>query len=385
MSNKHSIQIILFSYDYPPLDGGISRLCAAIVKYLNSHGCDVSVLSCRQNGKKYFKQVKVKTIRVPHARILREMFSFYYLMRYRRALFITGLWYPEALLCYLAGVKNFVILAHGNEFMGGLRGLKNSTLNFLRRMVVKKARLVIANSGYTANLVSAPFSSNNNIIVVPLGVDEKWFYPVEEDEKMQLRKNMGISENKMVVLTVGKVICRKGHDVVLRALANLSQEDKNKIVYLIVGLGSRIDYLKTLAKHLGILHLVKWLGFVGEEDLSYYYQLSDLFVMCSREEEENKAVEGFGLVFLEAQASGIPVIGTRQGGVVDAIENGKGGFLIDRDDDKQLAGYFKQFIINPGELKQQGSLARVRVEKSCTWGCYGQKIYNALQKMINDG
>lgn len=378
---------IFVSYDYPPLEGGISRLCVEVVNFLKEKNDAVSVITAWQkNSNVYFCAPDVFTIRVSCKRIFRELLTYWYLLfRFvgkKHNLIITGVWYPEALLCVLSGFKNLIIFAHGNEVMPSVKGFKGSIQRRLRKFVFKRAKLVIANSHYTANLVRV-IAPKGNIVTIPLGVDPVKFSPFVD--KCFLRKQRGIPENKIVILTVARVQAYKGHDVVLKALSMLSNVEKSAFLYLVIGRGDYLEELKSIAKNLNVEDVVQWLGSISEEDLPDYYRLSDLFVLCTREEKSLQEVEGFGLVFLEAQASGLMVIGTNQGGVPDAIDHGNGGFLINRDDCFQLTNYLKSFIQNSVILVEQGKLARKRVEDGCTWMHFRKSFYNTLSENLLDG
>lgn len=384
MKLQNNTDTIFISYDYPPLAGGISRLCVAVVDLLKEKNTTVSVITTKQKYSNIlddcFCSPSVFTIRVPRKRVFRELFTYLYLLfrvnNKKDRLVVTGLWYPEALLCVLSGFRKLVIFVHGNEVMENGRGVKGFILKRLRKFVFRHAQLIIANSNYTANLARV-IVPTGKIISIPLGVDHVRFHSVADN--LLLRKKFCIPEDKIVILTVARIQPNKGHDVILKALSLLNGVEKKAFYYLVIGKGDYLEALKSMAKNLNIENIVKWLGFISEEDLPNYYRLSDIFVLCTREEKYLQEVEGFGLVFLEAQASGIMTIGTNQGGIPDAIEHGNGGFLIDRNDYLQLANYLRGFIRNPNGLAEQGRLARKRVENGCTWHHFGEKFYNALK------
>jgi len=125
---------------------------------------------------------------------------------------------------------------------------------------------------------------------------------------------------------------------------------------------------------------VVWLGFVPEADLSSLYAASDLFVLVTRELEASREVEGFGLVFLEAQACGTAVVGARTGGIPDAVADGEGGWLIEADDEAALALHLRSLIASPEAVRAEGARGRVRVLRDCTWGGYWQAFRAALNR-----
>jgi phosphatidylinositol alpha-1,6-mannosyltransferase len=101
-------------------------------------------------------------------------------------------------------------------------------------------------------------------------------------------------------------------------------------------------------------------------------------VLCSREVIERQEVEGFGLVFLEAQACGTPVIGTRSGGIPDAVKEGEGGWLIAPDDSATLTSILSSLSTDPESFRKMGEEARLRVERECTWEHYMRRFTTAL-------
>ena len=109
-----------------------------------------------------------------------------------------------------------------------------------------------------------------------------------------------------------------------------------------------------------------------------FYNFNDIFVLCTREATNSTSVEGFGLVFLEAQACGIPVIGVRSGGIPDAIEEGNGGWLIEQDNELKLANLFQCLIDNRELVVKEGKKARIRVVEKANWKKYNESLYKIL-------
>ncbi len=371
----------LVSFDYPPLEGGISRLCAAIVDNWVEQGKKVSVISREVSSQPpAFAAPKTAEYRVPAKRGRAEWQLFKRLRRYHREdIVVTGVWYPEALIARLAGCKHIVVLAHGNEVMLGRPTLKNRLLSLARRWLLKRAQLVIANSHYTGDLVAQ--QTKTTVKVATLGVDEERFQPLPMEQRLAARRAFSIPTEKFVLLTTSRVQAYKGHDVVLRALARLNDEVREKVHYAIAGRGEHLAALQQLVLELDLANCVQFLGFVDDDKLPALYASVDVFTMCTREEKAAKQVEGFGLVFLEAQACGTPAIGVRQGGIVDAIEENRGGFLLARDDSQALAELIERLLAQPDLLMQQRQLARQRVENSTTWTHYGQRVSEILQPL----
>ncbi len=159
------------------------------------------------------------------------------------------------------------------------------------------------------------------------GVDAARFSEVRP--RPDLVSAYGLAD-KRVLLSVGRLIERKGFDTLIRALPAIAAALPN-IHYLIVGDGPYRAGLETLAAELGVTDRVTFAGYVAEDDLADHYGLCDLFVLPNREMPDGDN-EGFGLVYLEANAAGKPVISGRAGGVLDAVSDGENGLTVDGTD-----------------------------------------------------
>lgn len=370
-------ELLMFSYDYPPHDGGIARLCSEIAAGWTRTGADVQVIAPAPRKGTPTPPSRTRELRVRHSRPWREWESYRALRdRTCRGPVICGLWYPDGLLAQVAGARPRVILAHGFELMPTKARWRRKIWRRMLRCVCESADLVIANSEYTRKLVleRAPGAK---VLAIPLAVDCRRFSPGDAQEA---KRRFGVA-NKVVLSTVSRLDAYKGHDVVLRAIAASSERSRGNFVYLIAGKGPHQGELERQVTELGLAEQVRFLGFVPEDDLPDLYRASDLFLLCSREVAERQEVEGFGLVFLEAQACGTPAIGTRTGGIPDAIKEGEGGWLIEQDDAAALSRFLSQLVDDPTAFLAAGKRARKRVERQCTWEHYMRRFVAALESL----
>lgn len=369
--------MIVHSFDYPPLHGGISRLCAEIAAGLSARGLPVLGLS-QQGGEGAGSTIPdVSEVRVTSRRPLREWQAFRSLRshRGRGKPVVCGTWYPEGLLAVLAGVRPVVILAHGSELMPPRERWRRPIWRRLQRRVLEAADLVLADSDYTRRLV-LDGSPGCRVATVPLAVDHVRFHP---GDRAAARSKLGV-EGRLTISSVSRINFYKGHEVVFRALAALPPDARGRFTYLVAGRGPDEGRLRELSAGLGLDGVVRWLGYVAEDDLPDVYRASDLFALCTREVHEAQEVEGFGLVFLEAQACGTPVVGTRTGGIPDAVHEGRGGWLIEQDDHDALARLLKTLADDPQEFRRAGIEARRRVEEEATWDHYVRRLEAALER-----
>jgi len=368
--------MIIFSFDYPPNDGGISRLCEEIVKGLSRKGIRVNVLTQEeQNNRKGFVPDTYET-RVTSKRPWRELYAIRKLRYWRKdAPIICGIWYPEGLLAIITGIHPVIIFAHGLELFPTRSWHRRYIWNIFKKYVFRNADLIVADSQYSFNILKEQ-GIEKKAEIIPLAVDSLRFSP--GDKKKAKSKFMAL--DKFVITSVSRILSYKGHEVVFRALANLPRERRNRFIYLIAGRGPDKDILAQISRELGVESSVRWMDFIKEEDLPDFYRAADLFVLCTRENMRRQEVEGFGLVFLEAQACGTPVVGTRTGGITDAIKEGDGGWLIAQDDANALTNIIIKLEETPSEIVEAGIKARARIERESTWDSYFKRFLSILEE-----
>jgi len=351
-------QPLFFSFDYPPMGGGVARLCSEIVMQSHNHeGIRFRVLT-GQSPRPWRELMALKTL----ATMGRVNYCF------------CGLWYPEGLLATLANIRPRIILAHGSELMPTRQRWRRGLWKHMQSWVLNNADLVIANSRFTADLVKAA-APRSKVAAIPLAVDPELFSP---GSMAGARAKLALPD-KFIISTVSRLHEYKGIDTVLRALALLPAGLRERFHYVLVGTGPDRARLENLALELGVESAVQWLGLIDDRSLCDVYRASNLFVLCTRENLNQREVEGFGLVFLEAQACGTPVIGARSGGIPDAVSDGNGGWLVKPDDPADLARKFEELALRPEILERQRVLARERVLASCTWRSYITTMFGALK------
>jgi phosphatidyl-myo-inositol dimannoside synthase len=368
MSNK----LLIFSYDFPPSNGGVARLCKEIAIGMCSHYKEVTIIT-RKKEKRSESLKNIEIIELPSSRFKCEIQAYIHLSKINdkeNVDIICGLWHPEATLALIAGFKNVFVLGHGTEFLHGNAFFrKYFWLPIYAKCILKKSKLVIANSLYTNNLVKA-VDLNIKVITLPLGVNETFFKPYEKPKEDKIIK----------IASLSRVEKFKGYDFIAKSIASLPENYKNKIYWNIGGIGPYLEELKILVKTLKIEEHVFFHGFVKEENLPAFYNSNDLFVLCTREQTNSIQVEGFGLVFLEAQSCGLPVIGVNSGGIQDAIEHENGGWLIKQDDEKSFHTILKIIMDDSTILKTQSINARKRIIEKCTWIDYNMNLKKILSK-----
>lgn len=367
-------KLLIFSYDFPPSNGGIARLCQEIASGMLEYYSEVKVLTRKKSEEQVFHNVnKIEVVELSSARFQCEKEAFQYLYKIKNKENIDvlcGLWHPEATLALLAGFKNVFILGHGTEFLAGKSTFrKYFWLPIYAKWILGKSKLNIANSEYTKGLIHQ-INPKAKSVAMPLGVNSDFFKPLETNIK---------TSDTFKIATLSRILQFKGYDFIAKTIADLPIYYQEKVEWNIGGTGPYLNELKALVQQLGIQKQVLFHGFIKEEVLPNFYNSNDIFVLCTREQNHSTSVEGFGLVFLEAQSCGIPVIGTKTGGIADAIENENGGWLIEQDSQIQLTNILINCIQDKIFTTNQGKIARLRVEQNCTWKLYNNKLFNFLQ------
>jgi phosphatidylinositol alpha-1,6-mannosyltransferase len=253
--------------------------------------------------------------------------------------------------CFRAGVPYYIV-AHGVELLLSLYG----RLPRWRQRDFARSVRVIANSRATARLAADTFTLGIPPAVVNPSVGPR---PAAEDiaaRAADLRRELRFDRDEgPLVLTVGRLVPRKGCDLVLRSVAELAPEYPG-LRYIVAGDGTERARLDSLARELGIADRIRMLGDVDDLTKWAAYDICDLFVSPTRP-SHSADWEGFGIVFLEAALSRRPAIGGRTGGTADAIVDGLTGVLVDPDAPGELSGAIRRLLSDAGLRARLGRTA----------------------------
>ncbi len=184
-----------------------------------------------------------------------------------------------------------------------------------------------------------------------------------------------------ILLTVARLVTRKGIDTVIRALPPLLDQTPG-LQYWIVGSGPARHSLAQLAQELQLVHAVHFMDSVSDSELPAVYQKATVFVMTSRAEYHAGSVEGFGIVYLEASATGLPVVAARSGGAAEAVIENETGLLVPPDDPQALAQTLAR-LLNDAALRQRlGRNGRRWVEREMNWDRVGRQFMSIIERAL---
>lgn len=282
--------------------------------------------------------------------------SFWLVVTQRITAIYAGRALPEGLVALIVARmtrRPVFIYAHGEELTGWGRGKKFQAMCFAMR----NADGILANSDNT-----------RDVLVNLLGVDCQRIsltYPTVDEERFHpglpasdLRGSIGVRGEKKLILSVGRLLNRKGFDNVIRSLPALLEQGMD-IEYALIGIGNELYYLQGLAREFDVADRVHFLGHVSYEDLPRWYNACDLFAMPNRDIDGD--TEGFGLVFLEAAASGKPAVAGKAGGTGSAVVDGVTGLRVDGENIAEIASVLERLLSDPEESARMGRAGRQRV------------------------
>lgn len=256
----------------------------------------------------------------------------------------------------------FVLIAHAKEVSSRLGWVQRVRLG----RVLRAAGSIACVSGYTQlELQQRLHVPEARTRVIHPGVDPERFQPRPPDEA--LLRRLGIA-SRPLLLTVARLVERKGHDQVIRALPRLAARYAG-IRYVVCGSGeARVEArLRRLARDLGVADRMVWTGSLSDAEVVELYRACDVVVMASRTLERTGDAEGFGITFLEAAACEKPVVAGAEGGVGDAVLDGRTGFLVDPHNSMAIAAKIDRLLEDPELCARMGKAGRQRVLAEFTW------------------
>jgi phosphatidylinositol alpha-1,6-mannosyltransferase len=276
---------------------------------------------------------------------------------------------PEGLGAFLASRamrRPYVCWAHGEE----LSYVKSSReLTWLMRRVIHGAAALVANSRNTAAMLADFGAPADRLHVIHPGVDSARFR--RDAERARAMRSTLAGADDLLLLTVGRLQRRKGHDHVIEALSGLVASHPH-LRYVIVGDGEERARLERIAAERGVADRVVFAGVVAPETLPAYYAAADLFVHPNRVEAGD--FEGFGIVFLEAAAASLPVIGGNTGGVPEAVSDGRNGVLVSGTDVEELRAAIVRFADDPALRASMGRAGREMAASAFDWSSAAGKL-----------
>ena len=375
------VNFLVVSTDFSPRSWGIGAYTKELSTSL-SKGNQVTVLATGiPNAKTFDHGCSYRIIRTPSVPILRHIALLIYIpwiiRRYNIDAILHIVWITSLIshLWYCLIPVPYFVSVFGTEIRDDKRSWRRRVKYYLkgwRIVALRKARGIFPISYYSARLVMSLGIEQSCIEVIFGGIDTQRFKPIANDQRSNKQKKL---------LTVSRLDLNKGHDRVLEALSILKNQGLVP-KYTIVGQGPEEMRLRKITQSLGLGNQVEFTGFVPDNQLPAVYTSCNIYVMASREIPGRlDLVEGFGISFLEASASGLPVVAGNSGGISDAVQNGKTGLLVNPDDPEDIASAIKRLLVDTNLARRLGNEGRRWTETQMSWEHVAERLIKAMQRM----
>jgi phosphatidyl-myo-inositol dimannoside synthase len=269
--------------------------------------------------------------------------------------------------------RPYGVVLHGAEIT--VPGRLPGTAQLLKR-VLSRAGIVVAAGGYP--LAEAERTAGRRLpsVVVPPGVDTDRFVPLTDPARAAARVRLGLPTEGRLIVSVSRLVPRKGMDVLIRAAALLAPS-RPDLTVAIAGGGRDHDRLERLIRSSGAP--VRLLGRVAHDDLPGLYGCGDVFAMLCRNRWGGLEQEGFGIVFVEAAAAGVPQVAGDSGGAAEAVVDGETGVVVRHPDDPALvADALAQLLDDPARRGRMARAGRERAVQSFSYDILAARLGAAL-------
>ena len=372
--------------DFGPRAGGIETFIIGLIERLPKDSV-VVYTSAQDNSEKYdeswLENFGVRVIRdrtkilLPTPRVARAVSKVAREYRTQSACF--GAAAPLGLLAPTlrrAGVKRIISLTHGHEVWWA----KVFPFSLAIRRIGSQIDCLTYLGEFTRNAISRALTPRARLKMVRIapGIDIGHFAPLIAGSPPEtLRRDMGL-ENKRLIVSVGRLVHRKGQDRLIESLAIVRKEISNAHL-LLVGEGPYRGKLEEIAAKEGLSDAVTFIGRVQLEQLPQYIRCGDLFAMPSRSRFRGLEVEGLGIVYLEASACGIPVIAGKSGGAPDVVQDGITGLVVDGTQNYEISRAIVRILRDPQLAHRMGAAGRAWIVDEWSWEKWSAEFQKLLQ------
>jgi len=368
-------QTLLVTNDFPPRPGGIQSYLEQFVLRLASVGQEIVVYAPRWKGSvDYDAAAPVRIVRHPRSLMLPEPG----VARRMRALIaehgIETVWFgaaaPLALLApqaRAAGAVRVVASTHGHEVGWSMLPVARAAL----RRIGESTDVITYVSGYTRDRFASAFGPRARLEHLPPGVDTDRFHP-DPGARAELRKRYGLGDRPLAVC-VSRLVPRKGQDMLIRAWPEIRRRVDGAAL-VIVGGGPYAGALRRIAHRSGAEPDVVFTGGVGASELPAHYAMADVFAMPCRTRGAGLDVEGLGIVFLEASATGVPVVAGRSGGAPETVCDGETGRVVDGRDLDGIVGAISSLLGDPHRAATMGTAGRAWISRHWSWDAHTARL-----------
>ncbi|WP_322747414.1 MULTISPECIES: glycosyltransferase family 4 protein [unclassified Frankia] len=371
------MQVLVVTNDFPPRPGGIQAYVHNFASRLP--GTQVTVYAPAWKGAAAFDAAApFPVVRHPTSMMLPTPDVLHRARGIARSHGCDAVWFGAAApLGLLAtglrrdpGVRRIIASTHGHEVgWAALPGARQ-----VLRRIGRSVDAVTYLTDYTKVRLAPAFGRHPTLTRLPSGVDTEFFRPgVGRDD---IRKRHGLID-RPVAVCVSRLVGRKGQDMLIRALPAWRRRVPGAVL-LLVGGGPHRASLARLAREVGVDKHVVMTGSVPWEELPAHYAAGDVFAMPCRTRLGGLEVEGLGIVYLEASATGLPVVAGRSGGAPDAVLDRRTGMVVDGRDLGQITDAVGGLLADPERARAMGAAGRAWVEVAWRWDVLAARLHDLI-------
>ena len=372
------MKILIYTHRFPPSRGGMETQSLNLARGLQESGKNVMVLapSYTSDEKKLDETHEFKVIRIPFIGkkwipLLKYILGFFYLSIVLQRFKPDIVFFIHKETHIVGGISPFlpckymVRAAARSDFLSySLKEFWLIPLIFIIKRMYSRATRIICHSYTVREVLERAHIPMDNVVVICSGVENQFLSePPKVEIISKLKDEFGIKNEEKVILTVARIVRRKGHDSVIKALPQIVK-DFPKIKYLIVGEGEYKGTVETLVEKLGLRDKVIFAGEIPHEDIIHFYDLCDVFVMPNR--AISGKIEGLPNSLLEAAARGKPIVAGANFGSLEVVDEGKTGYLVDPDNLDQIRRAILDLIKNKEKSLVFGRNGREKVQNQFT-------------------
>ncbi|OZM70508.1 alpha-(1-2)-phosphatidylinositol mannosyltransferase [Amycolatopsis antarctica] len=372
---------LLVTNDFPPRPGGIQSYLHALAMRLRPEDLVVYAPSWESGSGSHTEfdaGVPFEVVRHPTSLMLPTPDVLRRAREIVRSAGCEAVWFGAAAPLALlgrplrdAGVRRIVACTHGHEVGWSMLPAARQAL----RRIGDTADVVTYVSEYTRGRFAAAFGPMAGLEHLPSGVDPAVFRP-DPGAREEIRRRHGLGDRPTVVC-VSRLVPRKGQDMLVRALPEIRRQVPEAAL-LIVGGGPYRKTLTTLAREHGVTDDVVLTGSVPWEELPAHYAAGDVFAMPARTRGRGLDVEGLGIVYLEASATGLPVVAGRSGGAPETVLDEVTGHVVDGRELGQLADTVAALLADPVRASRMGQAGREWVSEHWRWDVLAGRLAGML-------
>ncbi|UGT60661.1 glycosyltransferase family 4 protein [Nocardia asteroides] len=371
---------LLVTNDFPPRPGGIQSYLQALAEQLPPDDLVVYAPRWRSDSHERFDAAQKyrvvrhpTTLMLPTPAVLRRAGG---LLREHGC---DTVWFgaaaPLALLAPLlrrAGAERILASTHGHEVGWSMLPAARQSL----RVIGDHTDVVTYVSKYTRGRFAAAFGPDAALEYLPPGVDPEVFQP-DPAARAELRARYGLGD-RPTILCLSRLVPRKGQDALIAALRPVRAQIDGAVL-VIAGSGPDEQRLRRLAASSGVADHVVFTGRVPSGELAAHHTIGDVFAMPCRTRGAGLDVEGLGIVFLEASASGVPVVAGRSGGAPETVREGETGYVVDGRSVPHLARALVDVLGDRDRAAAMGAAGRAWVQRDWRWDSHGARLRQLLR------